>query len=375
MGLSIGLIVPGFSRDAVDWAIPALHTLATALARQHDVRVFSLRYPAAGRYTFGDLTHIAAGGGQRFGDASIRIWRTALSDIFREHAQRPFDLLHAFWADEPGLVATLAGLRLKLPAIVSLAGGELTYLRDIDYGTQGSAVRRLIIRFSLGRAKLVSAGSQYQAGLARSNGVSADRLRIIPFGVDTAVFSPGPMPAWSRPTLIQAASLVPVKNQQLLLRIMARLKAIRPEIRLLLAGDGPLRQTLLQQAESLDLIDQINFRKAVAHPEMPGLYAQGHLYLQTSRHESQGMSVLEAMACGLPAVGTPVGVMPEVACEPASWSEERLASQIVRLLGDEHAFGEMRRRARATVEKSYSLSGSLENFLSLYRSLSGRGYR
>ena len=123
----------------------------------------------------------------------------------------------------------------------------------------------------------------------------------------------------------------------------------------------------------MHLIDQVDLRSAMAHTEMPGLYAQGHLYLQTSRHESQGMSVLEAMACGLPAVGTPVGVMPEVACAPAAWSEEEIADQIVHLLADERAFGELRRRARATVENDYGLAGSLKNLLSLYRSLTGRG--
>jgi glycosyltransferase involved in cell wall biosynthesis len=373
MHLKIGLIVPGFSVDEADWAIPALHAFALALAREHDVRVFSLRYPAAGRYVFGDLSHIAGGGGQRFGSASIGVWKNSLRAVAQEHALRPFHLLHAFWADEPGLVAALAGMRLRLPVIVSLGGGELTHLADIDYGTQGSAVRRLIIRFSLGRANLVSAGSRYQAGLARAKGASSEKLKVIPFGVDTVVFAPGTPPDWRRPSLLQAASLTPVKDQQLLLRIVARVKVTIPEIRLLLAGDGPQRQSLRLLAEELELVDNIDLSGTVAHPEMPGYYSQGHLYVQTSRHESQGMSVLEAMACGLPAVGTPVGVMPEVACEPASWSEEKLAAQIVRLLADEPAFGALRRQARATVENTYSLAGSLENFLSAYRSLSGIG--
>lgn len=373
MRLNIGIIAPGFSVDAADWAIPALQGLATALAREHSVRVFSLRYPAAGHYAFGDLTHIAAGGGERFGSASIGVWRDTLRAVVRQHAVRPFHLLHAFWADEPGLVAVFAGLRLKLPVIVSLGGGELTHLPDIDYGTQGSAIRRLIIRFSLGRADLVSVGSRYQAGLAQANGVSKEKLRVIPFGVDTAAFLPGPMPDWERPTLVQAASLTPVKNQRLLLNTMARVKSARPEIRLLLAGDGPQRQALRRQAESLELVNHIDWRGAVAHPEMPRHYSQGHLYLQSSRHESQGMSVLEAMACGLPAVGTPVGVMPEVACEPATWSEGELAAQIIRLLEDERAFGVLRRQARETVESGYSLAGSLEKLLILYQSLSGKG--
>ena len=367
--LNIAIIAPGFSKDADDWAIPALQSLATGLARKHEVRFFSLRYPATGRYTLGNLSHIAVGGGRSFGFSSIGVWKNAVRAIVREHAIRPFHLLHAFWADEPGLVAVLAGLRLRLPVIVSLGGGELTYLSDIDYGTQGSAVRRPIMRLSLGRAGLVSAGSEHQARLARERGVSQAKLRVVPFGVDTAIFALAPSPEWSRPTLVQAASLTAVKDQHLLLRVLARVKSSRPNIRLLLAGDGPQRQTLLGLAERLALIDDIEFRDKVDHPDMPAFYAAGHLYVQTSRHESQGMSVLEAMACGLPTVGTPVGVLPEIACRPPTWSEEQLAAQIIDILAHKQPYARLRGQARATVESGYSLVGTLERFQSLYRKL------
>lgn len=371
MRLNIGIIAPGFSQNPDDWAIPALQALASGLAREHDVRLFSLRYPAAGRYILGNLTHIAVGGGRKFGIASLGVWQHALRAVLREHAARPFHLLHAFWADEPGLVAALAGMLSKLPVMVSLGGGELTHLPDIDYGTQGSATRRLVVRFSLGRAGLVSAGSRYQATLARQYGVPEGRLEVIPLGVDTAALVPRPTPDWVRPTIVQAASLVAVKNQRLLLRVLALVKAVRAEIRLILAGHGPLRRSLLQQAEELDLLNHIELPGAVDHPRMPAIYGRGHLYLQTSRHESQGMSVLEALACGLPAVGTPVGVLPEIACRPASWSEEQLAAQIVDILADRKAYGILRSHARQMAENDYSLAGTLARFRSLYNMVSG----
>lgn len=371
MRLRLGIIAPGFSKSVRDWAIPALQALATGLAQEHDVRLFSLRYPAAGRYTLGDLTHVAVGGGRRFGFASLDVWWHALRAILREHAVRPFHLLHAFWADEPGLVAALAGMRLRLPVVVSLGGGELTYLPDIDYGTQGSAVRRLVVRFSFNRARVITAGSKYQAALTRQHGVPEEKLRVLSFGVDAAAFAPEPGPNWSQPTIVQAASLTAVKNQHLLLRVLARVKVSLPDIRLLLTGDGPLRHTLLRQAEELDLLDRMELRGATAHPKMTAFYQQGHLYLQTSRHESQGMSVLEALACGLPAVGTPVGVLPEVACRPVTWSEEQLAAQVVDLLSDQEAYALLSRQARAVVERGFSLSASIERFQSLYHALLG----
>lgn len=367
--MKIALITPGFSADPTDWAIPVLQNLSQSLAIEHDLHVFSLRYPKAGHYDWDTFTHDAIGGAQQGGLASINIWRKAVEAIVTAHQKAPFDILHAFWADEPGLVAQMAASQIKRPFIVSIGGGELTNLPDIDYGTQRSFVRSRIVKRSLRSANAVTAGSTYQLNLAQEFGTRKNKAHHIPLGVDTDQFQPTPTPDWKRPTIVQAASLTPVKNQKLLLQTLTLIKEKLPHVQLLLAGDGPERSSLEILAQNLKLNQNIHLAGAVPYESMNQFYGQGHLYLQTSRHESQGMSVLEAMACGLPVLGTPVGVTADLAHHPANNDPAQLADQTVSLLSNPAQYEDARHKARQTVMDNYTLDQTIDHFLKLYQDL------
>lgn len=368
--MRIALVTPGFSAHAADWAIPALLNLARTLAQTCEIHVFSQRYPAQGIYHFEGLAHHALGGGQKFGLASTGIWRQTTQAIIRQHRRTPFDLLHAFWADEAGFSAALAGAWLKRPVVVSLGGGELCRMPDIQYGAQRFLVRRLTTRYTLDRAVRVTAGSNYQLDLCRAYNIPESKLRLAPLGVDTDFFQPAPqINSFQIPTLVQAGSLLPVKNQALLLRVLNLVKSELPQIKLNLAGTGPLQENLAGLAEKLGLSQNIIWRGQVTYPLMAQLYHESHLYLQTSRHESQGMAVLEAMACGLPVIGTPVGVGRNVTCRPPQTSAEALAAQAVEIFGDESRYRELSQEARQIIVAKYSLPVTTSIFLGIYDAL------
>ena len=369
--MRIAIITPGFSAHPNDWAIPALLNLARTLISKHHVHIFSQRYPVKGIYQFDDLIHHALGGGQNFGPTSLRIWLQTSRAIITQHKKTPFDLLHAFWADEAGFSAVVAGAKIKRPVVVSLGGGELVAFPDIGYGAQRFLARRLTTRYALRKASLVAAGSKYQLDLCRAHRVSEYKLRLAPLGIDTYHFQPlqSSDPSTSQPTIVQAASLVPVKNQALLLEIIGLVKKEIPNIKLNLAGVGPCRDELTKLAEQLNLSQNITWHGQVPHLEMNHLYQQSHLYLQTSFHESQGMAVLEAMACGLPALGTPVGVIKDIACQPANVSTEVLAAQVTGILSNLTSYQELYQQARQLAEEKYSLPATTNNFLEIYAEL------
>src|SRR6202011_697479 len=108
--------VPGFSADADDWCIPALRHLARTLATTDDVRGVAVRYPyRAARYQVEGADVIAVGGADRRAAGALDVWRTTLHILQAEHRRQRFDVLHAFWATESGLLATVAGRRLRIP--------------------------------------------------------------------------------------------------------------------------------------------------------------------------------------------------------------------------------------------------------------------
>jgi glycosyltransferase involved in cell wall biosynthesis len=81
------------------------------------------------------------------------------------------------------------------------------------------------------------------------------------------------------------------------------------------------------------------------------------------------MAVLEAMACGLPAIGTPVGVLPEVAAAQLAWEAETIAGQAVTLWRDSAGYKRAAGEAAKTVAQRYSLPAAMHRFDNLYAQL------
>ncbi len=376
--LRIGMILPGFSADASDWCIPVQLDLARRLSDEADVIVFPLRYPHHRRpYAVGDIQVRPQGGALTAGPARLSLLRRAVAAVVAEHRQRPFDVLHAMWADEPGFVAVAAGRLLGVPTVASLLGGELVGLRDIGYGAQLSRVNRALIGVTLRAARRVTAGSSYLRRLAAP---IAPPQRLIPLtlGVNTDLFQPSNgcgRPALAldgSPKLLHVASLVPVKDQATLLHAVAALRPHVPGVHLHVVGDGPLRAALEQLAATLGVRECVTFHGAVPHEMLPAWYRAADLCVLSSRHEGQELVTLEAAACGRRTVGTAVGLLPDLV--PPQYvapprDSERLAAAIRAALdGTSSCASEAGPEA---IRMRFSLERSVADLTELYASVAG----
>ncbi len=214
------------------------------------------------------------------------------------------DLLHTHLFDAD-LVGTLAGRALGLRGCCS------TIHSFSFFFTRAHRWRYRCLAPLVGRFFPVS--HALGALLTERCGIPPARVQVIPNGIDAALFAP-PAAGEARPsvgpTIGALARLDPRKGLPFLLQALARLLPDLPEATLLIGGDGEDRAALERQAHELNLAGQVVFAGPVHDP--PAFYRCCDLFVLPSLDEGFGLVVLEAMASGLPVIGTRVGGVPEL---------------------------------------------------------------
>src|SRR5213080_28200 len=178
-------------------------------------------------------------------------------------------------------------------------------------------------RACLRRATAIHVLSDYSAEqLWKLYGVPRDRVVKIPGAADTTWFRPAAdraavrtrlgLPA-ERPLLLTVRNLERRMGLDLLIRAMAILKRDRPEALLLIGGVGSVRQELESFSEALGLREQVRFLGFIPDEALPLYYQAADVFILPTRElEGFGLVTVEALACGTPVLGTPVGATPEI---------------------------------------------------------------
>jgi len=282
----------------------------------------------------------------------------ALLALIRLLRTRRFDIVHTH-TSKAGALGRLAAAVALGPPVVHQPHGHLFYGY---HGRLGSALVILAERLLaiLSRRQIALSWRGAEEHLARGIGRPGD-FSVIRSGIDLRPFRragqkrpEARLRLGLRPEEFAVGTLCrlePVKGVEDLLLGFTRAALVRPRLRLLLGGDGPLRDRLLQQARDAGLADRVLIGGSwVRAPEfLPAL----DLFVLASLNEGMGRALVEAMASGLPVVATAVGGMPEVLQEggagllvPAG-DPQAIADAIVRLMDDAALAADLGRRARA----------------------------
>ncbi len=233
-----------------------------------------------------------------------------------------------------------------MPLIVSVHGGDV-------HGPHAgsSAVSR-----TLGHARLVLANSAGTARRCQQRG--ALRTRVVHLGADVP---PHPSTTPADPTLVTVGNLIARKRHADVIEALAMLRERHPRIRYVVAGDGPERDALAAQAAARGVTDALQLRGRLPHDEAVAVARGGSLFVLPSVAEAFGVSYVEAMAAGVPAVGCRGEDGPEEIAAAGGGMElvapcrpRELADTIGSLLGDAPRMAETRRQARETVTREFT---------------------
>ncbi len=284
----------------------------------------------------------------------------ALAALTRHLRRLQPDLVHTHTA-KAGTVGRVAALLAAVPVRVHTFHGHVL---TGYFGPAATALFRRIEAALARRSTLLVAVSPRQRDELIALGVAEpERITVIPLGLDLAPFlNAAPHAGRLRaelglspetPLVGLVARLVPIKGVDLFLRAAALLRERIPQVRLVIAGDGPEREALEGQAAALGLDGALCFL-GWRH-DLPALYADLDLLALSSRNEGTPVCLLEAMAAGVPVVAAAVGGVPDLVQDRVTGrltppqDAGALASAMAEVLADRPAAAAYAAAARAAV--------------------------
>ncbi|MDE1874912.1 MAG: glycosyltransferase family 4 protein [Patescibacteria group bacterium] len=231
-----------------------------------------------------------------------------------------FDFTWAIMANYAGFAALFFKIfHMNIPFVLTLQEGD-----PIEYILGRTRIVSRLFRMIFTHADRIQAISRYLADFARNMAARAkkdvaDRTVVVPNGVDVDRFSRfvigGELEAIRREIGKKPGDVFLVTASRLVTKnavgdIVAALRFLPENVRLLIIGKGELESSLRAQAKSLGLMDaapRVIFKGFIPHEDLPKYLQACDIFVRPSLSEGFGNSFIEAMAAGLPVIATPVG--------------------------------------------------------------------
>ncbi len=238
------------------------------------------------------------------GKYDLRVW-PRLVRLLRE--QR-IDAVVTVGAGDKMFWGRLAAKQVGVPVVLSA-------LHSTGWPDGVGRLNRLLTPLTDG---FIAVADSHGEHMVVNEGFPAEKVFVIPNGVDTNRFAPLPESASLRreigvgpadPVVTFVAALRPEKNHELFLKVASRVVPQFPESKFLIVGDGPRREPLGQLADQLGVTANIRFLGT--RSDVPQLLSMSDVFVLTSHNEANPVSILEAMSVGKPIVATDVGSIRE----------------------------------------------------------------
>jgi colanic acid/amylovoran biosynthesis glycosyltransferase len=323
---------------------------------------------------------------RRFWNVQLRkipqqAYRDEMDSIRHLMRDEQCELLHIYFGNN-GLFWLPLLRNPPVPVIVSFHGA------DVRINLGSLTLKRLFVQmFDL--CAVILARSNSLAVTLVELGCSPGKIRIqragIPLNIFHFIHRPKPeKEAWQ---LLQACRLIEKKGLNSTLHAFAAFSARHPHARLMIAGDGPLRDSLKRLAAKLAVAERVFFTGFVDQSTLLTLYESSHFFVHPSEQPPDGdregipNSLLEAMATGLPCITTVHGGIPEAVTHMESGilvkesDREGISQWLERLIGDDALRDSLGRGAAKAVAENFALAGQIAKLEDIYLDVASQSRR
>lgn len=256
------------------------------------------------RYALADGTPVICTPGWNV-DGSLVLSPALILEARRLHQERAFDLIHLHLPDPMSHLASLA-LPAEIPRIITWHADIIRHQRllKLYHPWQNRLLRQA-------RAIIVATSGHLASPVFAAPDIR-DKARVIPFGFDLERFvvphdkAAGIRAAYPGFRIFALGRHVVYKGFDILIKALAHQG---PDVRLLLGGVGPLRETLERLANELGVADRVAFLGLIPDADLPAYYQASDLFCLPSVNQAEAFGIVqvEAMAAGCPVLGTRLG--------------------------------------------------------------------
>jgi colanic acid/amylovoran biosynthesis glycosyltransferase len=280
----------------------------------------------------------------------------------------PVRLIHAQWAHSGASIAMYGAWLLGVP--FSFTGHAADLFRE-----------RAALRDKVRRAAFIGCISTFHRDFYTSLGARDEQLELVYCGIDVRHFAPRPAGARPGPPhVLSSARLVPKKGLTYLVEACRILAGRGVALRCTIAGSGPLESALRRQVEAAGLADRVTLTgRPLTQEQIPAFMHGGDLYCLPCVRADDGdidglpQMLMEAMACGLPVVSTPVAGIPDLVADGRTGvlvppkDPAALADALEALIGDPARAARLAEAGRAHVRERFDIATCLEPLLERFR--------
>ncbi len=295
-----------------------------------------------------------------------------MHEVVRDHG---LDLLHCHYAIPHATSAWIAREMLRqsggdVALITTLHGTDITIVgQDPSFHT--------ITKFSIEKSDRISAVSSFlKDETFNAFGCDGCGVQVIYNFIDPSLYDRSAYSASlhaelgaSRRVLMHVSNFRPVKRVRDIVRIFAKVNESVPSV-LVMVGDGPDRDAAEEEARTHGVEGSVSFLGKIGN--IAPLLASADLFLLPSQSESFGLSALEALASGVPVIGTNAGGLPEVVRDGVTGvlcgvgDVDGMAAGAVRILSDRNLWNRMSVAAAADARDRFSRDAVVEQYEALY---------